>query len=95
MTTSILSETRLSLSKAAQHLGVNVSTVWRWTLRGVRGHRLESALVGGLRFTSHEAIDRFTQAINAGPGEAPQVRTPKQRQAADDRAAKRLTAAGI
>jgi len=95
METNILNESRLSLSKAAKHLGVNTSTVWRWTLKGVRGHKLQSALVGGHRFTSHEAIGRFTQAINAGPGEAPQVRTPKQRQAAIDRAAQRLAAVGI
>ena len=38
------------------------STVWRWVQRGVRGHRLETILVGGRRFCSFEAIFRFVEA---------------------------------
>ena len=37
----------------------HVSTVWRWVLRGVKGHRLESFLVGGRRYTTREAVGRF------------------------------------
>jgi hypothetical protein len=29
--------------------GVSVSTVWIWTLRGVRGVKLETLMVGGIR----------------------------------------------
>ncbi len=39
-------------------------TVFRWTLRGIRNVRLESCLVGGKRFSSIEAVDRFIVAIN-------------------------------
>ena len=44
-----------------QHLGnqVNRSTVHRWRLRGARGSKLETVLVGGRRYTSLEALLRF------------------------------------
>ena len=35
------------------------STIYRWATKGVRGHVLESFLVGGIRYTTHEAIERF------------------------------------
>jgi len=40
------------------------ATVWRWSQRGVRGVTLESVMVGGRRFTSIEAVDRFVAAMN-------------------------------
>lgn len=44
---------------------VSLATLHRWRLNGVRGVKLETVLVGGLRFTSLEAIDRFITAQNA------------------------------
>ena len=38
---------------------INYSTVFRWAQRGVRGKRLEVVRIGGVRFTSIEAINRF------------------------------------
>lgn len=38
---------------------VNISTVYRWVQNGVRGKTLESMLLGGIRYTSIEAIQRF------------------------------------
>lgn len=35
------------------------STIYRWATKGVRGHVLESFLVGGIRYTTHEALERF------------------------------------
>ena len=32
---------RLSLKQVAKHLRVHIATVYRWTLRGVRGRRLK------------------------------------------------------
>jgi hypothetical protein len=50
----------------------HVATVWRWTGNGVRGVRLESLLVGGVRNTSREAIGRFLAKLNADePGAVP------------------------
>ncbi len=66
----IQSETVIPLTKAAKRVPsrngrtVHVSTIWRWTMRGVHGIKLESLLVGGTRCTSVEAIGRFIQRLN-------------------------------
>ncbi len=41
----------------------HVSTIYRWRLRGIRGVKLETFLIGGRRYTSVEAIERFTERI--------------------------------
>ena len=46
----ILNETRYSLSQLARHVGVHVGTVWRWTLHGVRGHKLRTVVERQLFF---------------------------------------------
>lgn len=45
-----------------------LQTLHRWRLKGVGPERtkLETCLVGGLRYTSREAIGRFIKAQNAG-----------------------------
>lgn len=43
---------------------LHVATVHRWSLRGVRGHRLESVRVGGRLLTSRQAVHRFLNALN-------------------------------
>ena len=40
-------------------------TIRRWQLRGIRGVTLETQLVGGVRYTSHEALDRFLRNSTA------------------------------
>jgi hypothetical protein len=54
------------LSKASKEIPGNphVSTVIRWSHRGVRGVKLETVIVGGRRFTSLEAIDRFIYRLS-------------------------------
>jgi hypothetical protein len=37
-------------------------TVWRWAEYGVQGIKLESVYVGGSRYTSREALQRFAMA---------------------------------
>lgn len=44
---------------------VNPQTVWRWTMRGLRGVRLETVVIGGRRYTSREAVCRFAAALTA------------------------------
>lgn len=39
------------------------ATVWRWTQRGVRGHRLATYKIGSRVITSHESVHRFLEAI--------------------------------
>ena len=36
-----------------------MSTVYRWVLKGARGKVLDSAMLGGVRYTSLEALQRF------------------------------------
>jgi hypothetical protein len=40
------------------------ATLWRWALRGIRGHRLETVSIGGRRYSSREAFDRFVRSLN-------------------------------
>lgn len=40
---------------------IHLSTVYRWISKGARGRVLESVLVGGVRYTSAEALERFLQ----------------------------------
>ncbi len=43
----------------------SVATLWRWALKGVQGIRLETVKIGGRRFTSIEALDRFASRLTA------------------------------
>jgi hypothetical protein len=49
----------------AKALDKHVSTIIRWTRRGVRGHVLKSVLIGGQRYIEREAFAEFLNAINA------------------------------
>lgn len=44
---------------------IHPSTIHRWRLRGARGVKLETLLVGGTRYTSSEALNRFFAATTA------------------------------
>jgi len=44
---------------------IHPSTLHRWRLRGVRGVRLGTVLIGGTRYTSTEALSRFFAATTA------------------------------
>ena len=37
------------------------STVYRWVTKGARGKKLESRLVGGVRYTTRAALHHFLQ----------------------------------
>jgi hypothetical protein len=86
----------LSLSEAAAICPgqPNVATLWRWCLKGCRGIRLNSYVIGGRRFTDRASIEEFRQLTTAAaearlrnPLPAPAVAAPrrrKQHDAADD-----------
>ena len=50
---------QLTLKQVAKHLRVHIATVYRWTLRGVRGRRLKSFLVGGRRYVDADDLAQF------------------------------------
>lgn len=58
---------RLSLSAVARALEVHVATVSRWCLRGVRGKKLRTVLIGGRRFVLLEDLHDFVCAGNSSP----------------------------
>lgn len=94
----ISSETLLTFSEASKRLPgrPHVSTLHRWRLRGVRGIKLESCLVGGKRYTSHEAVQRFSAATTAAAdGAVAQSRPSRQRAVALRNAEAELRRAGI
>lgn len=53
----------------------HVATVIRWWQRGCRGVRLETCLIGGIRHTSEQAVQRFVDATtiagSAGASDVP------------------------
>lgn len=46
--------------------GISLSTVWRWMLHGRKRQKLDSLVVGGTRYTSREAVQRFVAGLNRG-----------------------------
>lgn len=74
------------------------STIFRWIRKGLRGIRLESALRGGIRVTSEEALARFFERVTtARDGQEPvsPPRTPTQRHRASAKAAEACERAGF
>lgn len=70
----------LSIPDAAEFLGKltgqkpHVSTLWRWCLKGCKGVKLESICIGGKRFVTAAAIEKFVEAsttARAGRPEPP------------------------
>jgi hypothetical protein len=74
MSIDILNEQILTLSQAAKLLPrvrqgrkIGRSALYRWIGHGIGGVRLESALLGGTRVTSMEALQRFVDRRTDGP----------------------------
>ena len=73
---------------------LSLATLHRWRLSGVRGVRLETCVVGGLRYLSRESISRFIAAQNRDETPAPAI-TAKHRRTQAESAMKVLEAAGL
>jgi len=74
----------------------HLSTLWRWCHRGVRGIKLETVLIGGTRFTSREALQRFfDRTTAAADGVQPVARTSAERRRSIEAAERELDDAGI
>jgi len=61
------------LNKAPQEVAhrPHVSTFWRWSRGGLKGVRLETVVIGGRRYKSREALQRFFQELNKHRDAAP------------------------
>lgn len=98
MSIDVTNERLITITEASQRVPgrPGVSTVWRWISAGCRGVVLESVLIGGKRYTSQEAIERFIAATTAqAKGEQPPVRTARQRERAIAAAERELRELGI
>ena len=73
---------------------IALQTLHRWRLHGIRGVKLETILVGGLRYTSRESISRFLAAQNAGEMSLSPKITAKQRRKQAEAANAQLVAEG-
>ena len=85
----------LTLAEAAQSLPgrVALSTLHRWRLKGVRGRKLRTTLIGGRRYTTREWLADFVAPQDEAP--VTPTRTNRQRQQAVTSAERELEAAGI
>jgi hypothetical protein len=64
----IFEETMLTITAAAKSCpggGRHTSTLNRWIKIGLNGVRLETIFIGGRRWTSKEALERFNQRLTA------------------------------
>jgi hypothetical protein len=94
----IKSDELLTFSQAAKRLPgrPHSSTIWRWHMRGVRGIRLETVLIGGRRYTSVDALQLFVEQTTASADGTPvPSRTSGQRRRAIAAAKQDLEEAGI
>jgi len=69
MTIETSKEELLTLAQAARRYRppdarpLAPSTIWRWHKKGISGVRLETICIGGIRYTSVEALQRFFTAV--------------------------------
>ncbi len=91
-----LTETLVNFQHAGRHIPGNpaLCTLHRWRLSGVRKTKLETLLVGGIRYTSVETIARFIAAQNRDEQPALAL-TAKQRRTQAETAIRLLREAGI
>jgi uncharacterized protein DUF1580 len=95
---TMLNEVLIRFADAAKEFPGNPSqaTLHRWRLRGVRGVKLETVLVGGKRFTSFSALERFSRAVtSAAAGDPQAIRSPNRRESAMRRAQNELQRDGV
>lgn len=69
---------------------IHVATLYRWTQRGVRGHRLEYIQAGASRCTSAEALARFFASLSTPSHAVASMPSPSS-----DRLERDLIAAGF
>jgi len=76
---------------------VSLATCWRWIQRGCRGVKLESVLIGGKRYTSLEALQRFVERTTAAADGTSllSTSTPSAARKRHEQACRELDDAGI
>ena len=83
MSIDIRDETLIPFQEAPRHIPgkPHLSTIHRWRLTGVRGGiKLETCLVGGRRYTSLEALQRFSNSVTSAADGGGDLRDRPSRQ---------------
>ncbi|MCA9312358.1 MAG: DUF1580 domain-containing protein [Phycisphaerales bacterium] len=62
---------------------IHIATIYRWAQRGCRGVRLETVQVGGTKYTSPEALQRFFDRL--GPDGGPDAPSGADRSPSESR----------
>lgn len=90
-------EEYLTMAKASHLLPgrPHISTLHRWRLRGVRGVRLQTCLVGGRRYTTSQWLAEFIEASSIAVAPEAPARRDTRREAAIRAAERELDDAGI
>jgi hypothetical protein len=92
--TELFREELFTLAEAARRLPSqpHVCTLWRWSLRGVRGVRLKTVVVGGRRYTTASFLSSFVAQLSDPrpviPTQESAVREQQKARAAELAAAK-------
>ena len=73
---------------------MHIGTGYRWAQRGLRGIKLETLQIGGAKFTSAEALQRFFERLTSLDSGEPKTRTVKARASQSAKANTELAAAG-
>ena len=102
MAIDVQTEELLTLSAAAKRLpsgragkSVHTATLHRWASQGgLSGNRLETIKIGGVRYTSAQALKRFIERCSTGDANC-QSRPTRQRRREVEKAESELEAAGI
>src|SRR5262245_60550476 len=89
----VLTEERLKLALAAKIAGVHVATCHRWRLRGVRGVKLRTCVIGCQRYTTRAWLEEFVAATTAAADAASVPELSLRRQRELDAVERRLVAA--
>lgn len=57
----------LTLAEVAQRVPrrPNISTIFRWVTRDVRGQKLASVVIGGRRYVKRDSLAEFLKALNS------------------------------
>ncbi len=86
MAINIAAEEVVSFAEATRRLPcrpngkrIHVAALYRWAAEGLRGIRLEVAVLGGHKFTSMEALQRFTDALTEAHEQAADSRSPRDK----------------
>jgi hypothetical protein len=94
-------ETRVPLSEASRHpllrrpgKLLHRSAIERWRTKGCRGVVLETFKIGGTRYTTAEAIERFIERCST-PRATSETQTQGQIAKAHAQAERELAAAGV